>query len=615
MSILKALACAGLSLAATCLSGCNGDSYIDPSKTGLFSNTATSMPVLSRLDVIERPDDVTVDFGPPRPAELYGEKQLEYVIAPGDALGITVMDIGYTGVAEEVQRVVTADGIVMLPEVGPVQAAGSTLPVFEDAVRDKILEKNLLQRKARPRVAVSLLQGRGMIFTIDGQVGKPDEYTLTSGDYKIRQALALAGGTPPTTKRILIMRAQNSFEEAAEESGANAGGQADPDSGTNGGSTGISGAGTGATPTQLPANPSTQARPMVPAPAPNIDDLIRGLEASEGGAPAGSTPPAAPAQVPPAQVPPAQVPPTGPLETPGLPASSPANPLDIPSHTPSSLPAGATGGNAAPPPIVPDEPAPGLVPDPPAPGAVATFPRGQDGSTGLTMPTAGDPAVPGSAADAYRYPSVELDNQPLDYKFDPESQRWNRVNRPDAPTPTVDDQSEDAGKNELGVATRVIEVDYEKLIRGNPGQNVVIRPNDYVYVEPPPIGVVYIGGEVLRPGVFQLPTAGELTLSRAVTAAGELGAIAIPDKVDLTRRIGTNREATIRVNLAAIRRRTEPDIVLKPDDHIIVGTDFWATPLAVIRNGFRATYGFGFVVDRNWGNDIFGPPPVDVTTN
>ncbi len=42
-----------------------------------------------------------------------------------------------------------------------------------------------------------------------------------------------------------------------------------------------------------------------------------------------------------------------------------------------------------------------------------------------------------------------------------------------------------------------------------------------------------------------------------------------------------------------------------------VGTNFWAYPLAVIRNGFRASYGFGFLIDRNFGNDIFGAPPTN----
>ena len=48
---------------------------------------------------------------------------------------------------------------------------------------------------------------------------------------------------------------------------------------------------------------------------------------------------------------------------------------------------------------------------------------------------------------------------------------------------------------------------------------------------------------------------------------------------------------------------------MQPNDHVIIGTNLIATPLAVIRNGFRMTYGFGFLLDRNFGNDVFGPPP------
>ena len=76
----------------------------------------------------------------------------------------------------------------------------------------------------------------------------------------------------------------------------------------------------------------------------------------------------------------------------------------------------------------------------------------------------------------------------------------------------------------------------------------------------------------------------------------------------------TTRELVDRagVNLSAIRNRAEPDIYMQPDDHIIIGTNFWAQPLAVVRNGFRATYGFGFLLDRNFGNDVFGPPPTNI---
>jgi protein involved in polysaccharide export with SLBB domain len=158
--------------------------------------------------------------------------------------------------------------------------------------------------------------------------------------------------------------------------------------------------------------------------------------------------------------------------------------------------------------------------------------------------------------------------------------------------------------------TRIIEVDYQALVKGDPNLNVIIRPGDQIYVEPPETGFIYIDGEVNRIGVYELQNSnGRLTLSRFVSAAGGLAPTAIPNRVDLVRVIGKDREATIRVDLAAIRNRSEPDIYMRPDDHVIIGTNLIATPLAVIRNGFRMTYGFGFLLDRNFGNDVFGPPP------
>jgi hypothetical protein len=165
-------------------------------------------------------------------------------------------------------------------------------------------------------------------------------------------------------------------------------------------------------------------------------------------------------------------------------------------------------------------------------------------------------------------------------------------------------------------ATRIVEVDYQQLVKGDPNLNVVVRPGDQIYVEPPQTGLLYIDGEINRIGVYELQnTNGRLTLSRFVSAAGGLAPTAIPDRVDLVRVVGKDREATIRVDLKAIRNRAEPDIYMQADDHVIIGTNFFALPLAVIRNGFRMTYGFGFLLDRNFGNDVFGPPPENFTFN
>jgi polysaccharide export outer membrane protein len=159
---------------------------------------------------------------------------------------------------------------------------------------------------------------------------------------------------------------------------------------------------------------------------------------------------------------------------------------------------------------------------------------------------------------------------------------------------------------EAQVVQRVIEVPTGPLLAGQADVNVVLRPSDVVRIPPSKSGLVYISGQVNRPGPYNLPGDGRLTLLRALTSAGGLGALAIPERVDLTRVVGKDRQATIRLNLRAIAEQTQPDIYLKPDDMINVGTNFFAYPIAIIRSGFRMSYGFGFILDRNFAGDIWG---------
>ena len=102
-----------------------------------------------------------------------------------------------------------------------------------------------------------------------------------------------------------------------------------------------------------------------------------------------------------------------------------------------------------------------------------------------------------------------------------------------------------------------------------------------------------------RPGAYTI-SGDRITIKQAVAAAGNLGPIAIPRRCELIRRIGHDQEMIIQVNLQAIFDGTAPDIFLKNNDILNVGTDFFAQPIAVIRNGFSAAYGFGFTYDRNY---------------
>ena len=176
-------------------------------------------------------------------------------------------------------------------------------------------------------------------------------------------------------------------------------------------------------------------------------------------------------------------------------------------------------------------------------------------------------------------------------------------------TPEVSDELEAA----LGqmITQRIIEVPYERLLNGDMRFNVVIRPGDIIRVPNQAAGLMYMTGQIARGGAYTVPGENRLTLKQAVASAGGIGPLANPRRVDLVRRIGDDSEATIRLNLKSIYDGTQPDIFMKVEDQVNIGTSFWAVPLALVRNGLRFTYGFGFIADRNFGNDIFGAPPRD----
>jgi protein involved in polysaccharide export with SLBB domain len=160
-------------------------------------------------------------------------------------------------------------------------------------------------------------------------------------------------------------------------------------------------------------------------------------------------------------------------------------------------------------------------------------------------------------------------------------------------------------KNDL---VRIISIDLEKLRQGDYRQNVVIHANDIIHIPPLPIGEFYVMGEVLRPGVYSL-TGRKVTIKMALAAAGNLGPLAWPSNSILIRRIGKNQEQSIPVNIENIMTGKDPDLYLKKNDIIAVGTHWSSSFLAVLRNAFRMTYGFGFIYDRNFSDPMIEGTP------
>lgn len=157
------------------------------------------------------------------------------------------------------------------------------------------------------------------------------------------------------------------------------------------------------------------------------------------------------------------------------------------------------------------------------------------------------------------------------------------------------------------VTERIIEIPYNRLSAGDMRYNIVIRPGDVIKVPDQNAGFVYAMGQINRPGAYTVPGEKDLTIKQLVASAGGLSQTGVPERVDLVRRVGADHEAVVRLNVRKIFDGTEPDIFLKPNDLLNFGTNFPATPMAVFRNGLRMTYGFGFILDRNFSTQAFGP--------
>ena len=155
-----------------------------------------------------------------------------------------------------------------------------------------------------------------------------------------------------------------------------------------------------------------------------------------------------------------------------------------------------------------------------------------------------------------------------------------------------------------GTQTRLLKIPADKLMSGDQRYNIVIKPGDSIYVPVDVIGEFCIMGNVNRQGYIPI-TGRPMTLKMAVAAAGGLGPLAMPKRCEVVRRIGRKKEEIVMVDLDKIASGEQPDFFIKPNDLINVGTDATARWRAVLRNAFRASYGFGFVYDRNFASTYY----------
>ena len=606
-------------LSLSVLFGCETDSFVDPSRTGYFETTPTAMPILSRIDVVEQfgreQDFVKVD------ASMLKPSQTAYTFSAGDILQISIPSLMQTGQTEIADRIIDQSGDIQLPVINKIRAAGLTTEDLQILIETRL--KGVI---TNPQAFVALKEGRTFQYRVLGSVDQPGIFALTKPDFRLLDALATARGASVNTSRILITRVIDPSDEYKAEYD-----RKPIESGDSGAKTQQSAASQNSTSTPQTSAPAVAPSPAISAPSSiDIDQLINELP----GAATQTTPTAAPATEP-AAVPatePAAAPTSEPTAAPtaepaaastteptAAPATEPgADPKNIPSKKQTQLGMLRAASRQAPPVDIDQlEPA-----------------KADDRASANLNSTATSNSSDGASGDQIIYDNA---SQSWVRKSAMTTTATSQAATTDSnSTPTGDSQSSsattDTGNNaglrsvenakinkkrnlENNEKTIVIDIDYNQLVRGDSTLNIVIKPGDAIYCDSGDVGVVYIDGEISRPGVYNLPTAGRLTLSRLVAAAGGVSELAIPERCDLIRRIDSDKEACVRISLLAIRNRGEPDLFLKRDDHIIVGTNFWALPLSRLRRDLSFPNSIGFQLDRNFGNDVFGAPPTGITTN
>lgn len=112
----------------------------------------------------------------------------------------------------------------------------------------------------------------------------------------------------------------------------------------------------------------------------------------------------------------------------------------------------------------------------------------------------------------------------------------------------------------------LIEIDLHKLMRGEIGKTITLKPRDFIHITE--AGVFYVAGEVKEPGSF--PIREKTTVQRAISLAKGTNYEGNLKKAIIYRQNGNGERREIQVDIAAIMKGEAQDVELLSNDILIV---------------------------------------------
>jgi polysaccharide export outer membrane protein len=125
-------------------------------------------------------------------------------------------------------------------------------------------------------------------------------------------------------------------------------------------------------------------------------------------------------------------------------------------------------------------------------------------------------------------------------------------------------------RNTLDGKFSVCELNLQQLMDGtNPRDNIAVRPHDIISV--PTAELIYVLGEVRKPGGFVLREKENMSVLQAIALAEGIATTASPNRARILHRVegSQKREETV-LNLSNILNGTNEDRGLQPNDILIV---------------------------------------------
>jgi protein involved in polysaccharide export with SLBB domain len=580
--------------------GCS-NRFFDPTQIGRFRPTPAVNVILDSLGVAEETPLVWEEAEEPRPSDIVAVKT-DYILQPGDIIRISIYELFLEGSSVINDYVITETGKISIPDVGVVQAAGLTETQLEEEIK-QILSPSILKE---PSITVALMSSQQRSYSVLGDgVPRPGRYVIPRYDFRLTDALATAGGPRQFNVSYIYVSRFGKEQKAIAPS-------AKPQKSTsqrhklqtiepeislprtqwlqkpqadvskpNTFNTEITRPPQLKQPRALEREMLEMITPMAHHGWPDSKKMVTAsTEMATYNEQAKVAQPAS--------------------------FNQPTQRISTVTNTQNRLISSA--------PLSPNVVSRQSQGYPEREGAVEWI--YQDGKwtpipsqrVEPTTQTAGNGADTGNSAGT---------GNGIEWKF--QNGKWVpvQIQRERPPQPPIKFEPEEEIELleprlpvelewEEAVQTRLIKIPADRLLAGDPRYNIIIKPGDTIHVPVDIIGEFCIMGNVNRSGYIGI-TGRPMTLKMAIAAAGGLGPLAWPKYCEVVRRIGGKKEEIVMVDLDKITRGEQPDFFIKPNDLINVGTHPTSRWRAILRNAFRATYGFGFVYDRNFAyRDYYG---------